>query len=355
MWKAEPITLSDEERRVLTVRAGSLSGSVRDARRARVILLAAQGMASARIAVETPMSPEYVALWRRRFLARRLDGLRDEPRPGRPRRIGHDERIAIAAAATSAKDPSDPVSTWTYYDIAEKLRGEGNVVSVSQVWRILKGLDIDLTRVRGWLNRRDDPEFWDRVRDVCGLYLDPPDQHALVLSIDEKTGIQAKRRIVADRPAGPGRARRREFEYRRHGTASLVAALAVHSGEVLAKPIERNDSVTFCDFLDDIDRAVAKDTKIIIILDNGSSHVSKATRAWLAAHPRFEAHYTPVHASWVNQVELFFSILQRKVIRNGDFASRDDLVDKLIRFIADYDQTARPFAWTYNAQPLRVA
>ena len=340
---------------MLAARASSLSGSVRDARRARVILLAAEGVPSARIAVETPMSPEYVALWRRRFLGRRLDGLQDEPRPGRPRRIGHDERLAIAAAATSAKDPSDPVSTWTYYEIAEKLRGEGTVVSLSQVWRILKGLDIDLTRVRGWLNRREDPEFWGRVRDVCGLYLAPPDQHALVLSIDEKTGIQAKRRIVADQPARPGRARRREFEYRRHGTASLVAALAVHSGQVLARPIARNDSATFCDFLDDIDRAVPPGTKIVIIMDNGSSHVSKATRAWLAARPRFEAHYTPKHASWVNQIELFFSILQRKVIRNGDFASRDDLIDKLIRFIADYDQTARPFAWTYSGQPLKVA
>ena len=340
---------------MLMARASSLTGSVRAARRARVVLWAAEGVSSAKIAARLPMSPEYVALWRRRFLARRVEGLNDEPRPGRPRRIGHDERIAIAATATSAKDPTDPVSTWTSYDIAEKLRGEGIEVSASQVWRVLRGLDIDLRRVRGWLNRRDDPEFWERVRDVCGLYLSPPDEHALVLSIDEKTGIQAKRRIAGDRPAGSGRARRREFEYRRDGTVSLVAALAVHSGEVLAEPIARNDSVTFCDFLDDIDRAVAKDCKIVVIMDNGSSHVSKHTRAWLAAHPRFEAHYTPKHASWVNQVELFFSILQRRVVRNGDFASRRDLTDKLVRFIADYDQTAKPFAWTYTGQPLKVA
>jgi transposase len=262
--------------------------------------------------------------------------------------------VAIAAAATSAKDPDDPVSTWTYYDLAEKLAGDGITVSVSRLWEILKAMDIDLTRVRGWLNRRDDPEFWDRVRAVCGLYLSPT-ENAVVLSIDEKTGIQAKSRVVVDRPPGPGRARRREFEYRRHGTASLVAALDVHTGEVLAKPITRNDSVTFCDFLDDIDRAVPPELKIVVILDNGSSHVSKATRQWLAGHPRFEAHYTPKHASWVNQVELFFSILQRKVIRNGNFVDRDDLIDKLLHFIADYDQTARPFAWTYAGQPLKVA
>lgn len=354
MFKAAPIVLSDDEVVVLRARARSQTGPVRAARRAQLILWAAEGVVSAEIARRLPMSEEYVAMWRRRFLADRLEGLNDRPRPGRPARLGHDDKVAIAAAATSAKDPDDPVSTWTYYDLAEKLGAEGITVSASRLWEILKAMDIDLTRVRGWLNRRDDPEFWDRVRDVCGLYLSPQ-QNAVVLSIDEKTGIQAKSRIVVDRPPGPGRARRREFEYRRHGTASLVAALDVHTGEVLAKPITRNDSATFCDFLDDIDRAVAPGLKIVVILDNGSSHVSKATRQWLADHPRFEAHYTPKHASWVNQVELFFSILQRKVIRNGNFADRDDLIDKLIRFIADYDQTARPFAWTYAGQPLKVA
>lgn len=355
MWKAEPITLSDDERAVLTARVASQTGQVRAAKRARLILLASDGMPSVQIAEQLPMSEEYVAMWRRRFLKERIAGLEDRPRSGRPRKIGHDEQIAIAAAATSAKDPSDPVSTWTYAELTAKLLADGLDISESQVWRILKGQDIDLTRVRGWLNRRDDPEFWERVRDVCGLYLNPPDEKALVLSIDEKTGIQAKRRIKPDQPPRKGRRRRREFEYSRDGTASLVAALDVHGGEVLAKVITRNDSVTFCDFLDDINRAVPPDKKIVVILDNGSSHVSKATRAWLAAHPRFEAHYTPKHASWVNQIELFFSILQRKVIRNGDFQNRADLIDKMIRFIADYDQTARPFAWTYSGQPLRVA
>jgi transposase len=187
------------------------------------------------------------------------------------------------------------------------------------------------------------------------LYLNPPGEKAVVLSIDEKTAIQAKRRIKADQPPARGRVRRREFEYRRDGTASLLAALDVHSGEVTGKIIKRNNSVTFCEFLEEIDASVPSDYKVIVILDNGSSHVSKATRKWLEAHPRFEAHYTPKHASWVNQIELFFSILQRKVIRNGDFANRADLIDKLLRFIDEYDKTAKPFAWTYSAQPLKVA
>lgn len=355
MFKAKPIVLSDDERAVLTARASSLTGSVRDAKRARLILLAASGISSAKISKELPMSEEYVALWRRRFLECRVEGLKDAPRPGGRRRICHDDAMAIAATATSAKDPADPVSTWTYFEITEKLRGEGLVISVSQVWRILRGMDINLTRVRGWLNRRDDPEFWDRVRDVCGLYLNPPGENALVLSIDEKTGIQAKRRIKPDQPPAKGRPRRREFEYRRDGTASLLAALNVHSGEVTGKIIDRNNSVTFCEFLGEIEASVAPGRKIVLILDNGSSHVSKATRKWLAEHPRFEAHYTPKHASWVNQIELFFSILQRKVIRNGDFADRADLINKILGFIAEYDKTAKPFAWTYSGQPLKVA
>lgn len=258
----------------------------------------------------------------------------------------------MAAIATSERDPADPVATWNYIEVAEALNAEGIVVSVSQVWRILTAMDIDLTKVRGWLNRRDDPTFWQRVRDICGLYLNPPEQ-ALVLSVDEKTSIQAKQRKHADQLPVVGRVRRREFEYVRHGTASLFAALDVHGGEVLAEPIPgKNDSVNFCAFLDDIERSVDPTLAIHVVLDNGSSHVSKYTKAWFAAHPRWTVHYTPPHASWVNQVELFFSILQRKVIANGNFASRDDLIAKLLAFIATYDQTAKPLKWTYAADPL---
>lgn len=170
-----------------------------------------------------------------------------------------------------------------------------------------------------------------------------------------RTSIQAKERRHPDQSCAPGRPRRREFEYIRHGTAGLVAALDVHSGSVAARPIERNNSTTFCAFLDSIDAEVDATLVIHVILDNGSSHVSKETKAWFAAHPRWVVHYTPPHASWVNQIELFFSILQRKVLRNGSFDSREDLIAKLLSFISDYDQTAKPFAWTYSANPLKVA
>ena len=202
------------------------------------------------------------------------------------------------------------------------------------------------------MNRRDDPQFWERVRDVCGLYLNCPD-NAIVVSVDEKTSVQAKEREHPDQPPTTGRRRRREWEYIRHGTASLFAALDVHSGEVLAEPIPgKNNSVNFCDFLNTIEHAVDPSSEIHVVLDNGSSHRSKYTKAWFVAHPRWVTHYTPPHASWVNQVELFFSILQRKVIRNGNFTSRDDLITKMLTFITDRNNNAKPFKWTYAADPL---
>ena len=317
-------------------------------------MLCAEPISLHKIGERVDMNEHQVTLWRRRFLARRLDGLNDAPRPGRPRRFGHDERIKMAAIATWAREPDDPVSTWTCVEVTEALRADGLDISVSQVWRILDAMDIDLSKVRGWINRRDDPGFWDRVRDVCGLYLSPP-QNAIVLSVDEKTGIQAKQRIHPDQPAKPGRPRRREFEYKRHGTAKLMAALDIATGQVLADAIESNNASTFIEFLETIDKTIDPSLDIHVVLDNGSSHVAKLTKAWFAAHPRWHAHYTPVHASWVNQIELFFSILQRKVIRNGNFTDRNDLITKLLTFIADYDQTAGPFAWTYAADPLKIA
>ncbi len=352
-YVAAPIVLDETTKATLERRVRATTAARRDVKRARIILLAATGMASRQISKQVGMHESHVAMWRQRFLAEGLDGLSDAARPGAPRRYGHDEWIKIAALATTAKDPDDPVATWTYQDLADALADDIGI-SRSQLWRILEELDIKPHKVTGWLNRGDDPEFWDRVEDVCGLYLSPP-ANAVVYSVDEKTGIQAKERKVATTPAGPGRPARSEFEYVRHGTASLLAAFEVTTGEVVATDIARNDSVTFIGFLADIDAKVAPSLSIHVVMDNGSSHVSKMTKAWLADHPRFVVHYTPVHASWVNQVELFFSIITRKVIKRGSFTSRADLVSKLMRYIASYNQTAKPFAWTYSGKPLTVA
>lgn len=353
-YEAAPITLDDEIRAELQRRIRAATSTQRAAKRAQVILLAADGVASRRIATQVGMHESNVAKWRARYLADGLAGLEDAPRPGHPLTYGPDVHIKIAALVTTQKDPEDPVSFWTHRDLADELHAEGIGISASQVGRILADMDIKPHKVTGWLNRRDDPQFWDRVEDVCGLYLSPP-ENALVVSVDEKTGIQAKERVVPSTAPTPGRPSRQEFEYRRHGTASLMAALQVHTGEVLATDIASNNASTFIAFLTDLDSKVAPDLDIHLIMDNGASHTAKATKAWLDEHPRFVPHYTPVHASWVNQVELFFSIITRKVIKRGNFSSRDDLVSKLMSYITSYNRTAKPFAWTYSGQPLRVA
>jgi transposase len=351
-FSVERLVLSDGQRVELERRVRAHTCSAREVRRARVILLCADGMSLARIGVEVGMDQHKVGEWRKRFISAGLEGLCDKPRSGRPRLFGHDERMKLAAVATSEKDENDPVPMWTYRELADSLHGDGIEISPSQVGRILKAMHIDVTKVRGWLNRPDDPGFWERVRDVCGIYLNCPD-NAVVLSIDEKTTVQAKERKRKTQPAKAGRRKRVEWEYIRHGTASLFAALNVHSGNVLGEPIPgKNDSKNFCDFLKKIDKSIDPSLEIHVVLDNGSSHTSKYTKAWFAAHPRWIVHYTPPHASWVNQVELFFSILQRKVTKNGNFKSRDDLITKLLTYIADYDQTAKPFKWTYAADPL---
>lgn len=352
-FKAEPIVLDDETRTELERRVRAATTPQRDLRRAMIVLLAAEGVASRQIAERVGMHQSHVAMWRQRFLADGLEGLADLPRPGAPPLYDHDDILKMAALATTTRDPDEPEATWTYQALADELRDEVGV-SRSQLWRILDDLDIKPHRFKGWINRRDDPQFWERVQDVCGLYLNRPD-NAVVLSMDEKTGIQAKERRQLTRPAGPGRPGREEFEYVRHGTASLMAALEVHSGEVFATDVVCNNSVTFIDFVEQVDAKVAPSLDIHVILDNGSSHVSKLTRGWFEAHPRFHVHYTPVHASWVNQIELVFSIVTRRVLRRGNFASRADLVSKLMRYIERYNETAQPFAWTYSGQPLKVA
>ncbi|MGQ0826654.1 MAG: IS630 family transposase [Actinomycetota bacterium] len=338
------------ERAELNRRVRAHTTPQRMARRCRIVLLAADGVANRRIAPAVGMNENQVGVWRKQFEAERLAGLEDRPRSGRPRVYGHDERLKIVATATATKP--EWASQWSHALLADVLGDMG--ISASQVGRILAELDIKPHLVRSWLARPDDPTFWERAADVCGLYLGRP-TNALVLSVDEKTAIPARSRKHPTKPVRPGRPERQEFEYRRHGTACLIAALNVHTGEVIATDTPRNNSVNFIAFLEQLDASVPKRKKIHLVLDNGSSHVSKLTKAWLGEHPRFVAHYTPKHASWLNQVELFFSILTRQLLRRGEFESRDDLVKNILGFIRQHNRTAKPFRWTYDGTPLKAA
>lgn len=314
-------------------------------RRARIVLLAYAGWPNAQIAEQLGCAVNTVRTWRHRFVVGGMPALLDRPRSGRPRIYGPEVTLQIVAAATSVPPPG--TSVWTHALIARELSGVG--ISCSQTGRILADLELKPHRVRGWLNRVDDEAFWAQAAAVCDAYLHPPAGTA-VICIDEKTGIQAKYRKYPERAAAPGRLGRREFEYVRNGTVSIVAALHVGTGEVVTEPIKRNDSVTFIAFLHRLDQSIDPRQNILLVMDNGSSHTSKATRAWLAEHPRIHVTYTPKHASWLDMAELWFSVLTRAVLRRGEFTSPTDLAEKITEFAIRYNQTATPWNWAYDAR-----
>ena len=315
------------------------------ARRARIVLLAHAGWPNARIAAELGCAVNTVRTWRRRFARGGVPSLCDRPRSGRPEVYGPDIRLAIVATATSV--PPEGVSARAHALIAGQLAGTG--ISVSQAGRILGGLELRPHLVRGWLNRRDDEQFWAQAAAVCDVYLRPPPGTA-VICIDEKTGIQAKYRKYPERPPRPGRPARREFEYVRNGTVSIVAALHVATGQVIAEPVSRNNPVTFTGFLHRLDQCIDPRLNIHLVMDNGPSHTSGATRAWIAAHPRITVTYTPKHASWLDMAELWFSVLTRALLRRGEFTSRADLIEKITGFTIRYNRTAKPWTWAYDAR-----
>lgn len=314
-------------------------------RRARIVLLAHAGWANARIAAELGCAEGTVRTWRRRFARGGMPALADRPRSGRPEVYGPAVRLAIVAAATSV--PPEDRPEWTHALIAAEVAGTG--ISASQAGRILADLELRPHKVRGWLRRADDAQFWAQAAAVCDAYLRPP-PGTVVICIDEKTGIQAKYRRYPERLPRPGRPARREFEYVRNGTVSIIAALHAATGQVVVEPVARNDSIAFTGFLHRLDQCTDPRLSIRIVMDNGSSHTSKATRAWIAAHPRITVTYTPKHASWLDMAELWFSVLTRGLLRRGEFTSRADLTEKITTFAIRYNQTAKPWTWAYDAR-----
>jgi transposase len=347
MWTVEALVLTSVERVELERRLRAQTTAHRDRVRAEVVLLASEGVPGKQIAGMVGLSQQSVCKWRIQFRDRGLGGLEDAPRSGRPLVYGPTDRLVLMAKVTEEHPEVD--AQWSHSELAVEMKAAAIPISASQIGRILAADNVKPHRVQGWLTRRDSPEFWERAADVCGLYLSPP-ANAVVLSIDEKTGIQAKSRKHPTQPVRAGRPERREFEYVRHGTASLIAALDVATGKVAAVDVARNDSVHFIEFLEQIDESIDPALSVHVVLDNGSSHRSKVTKKWFVEHPRFVVHYTPVHASWLNQVEAFFSILTRKVLRRGEFDSREQLVAKMLAFIEHRNTTATPFKWVYNAQ-----
>ncbi|WP_018639321.1 IS630 family transposase [Parafrankia elaeagni] len=347
------MVLGAAQRRRFKKLAGTVSAPFDQVRRARILLDAADGRwGPAALGRRHSVHADTVRRLCARFAVDGEAALVDRPRSGRPRRYGADARLAVLAAVTETAP--EAASQWSHRLLAEHLAPTVGM-SPAQIGRVLADLDLKPHRVRGWLNRPADPDFTDRAAAVCDLYLHPP-ADGVVISVDEKTAIQARSRRHPTRPVCSGSPEKREFEYVRHDTVSLVAAMDVATGQVLGEIIPgKNNSANFTWFLTRLDEAIDPALRIYLVMDNGSSHTARATRAWLAAHPRFVVTYTPKHASWLNMVEIFFSTLTRQLLRRGDFTSRDDLAEKILHFIEVHDRTARPYRWTYTGEPLKAA
>jgi transposase len=359
--------LRDGDRDELERRAASRTYGVRDVQRAEIVLLAADGVSNREIGVRVGMHYNQVAVWRRRYAEFALSGLVDEDRSRRPVVYGHDDVLRLVKTVT--EPPPDAATRWTMEALAGRMAEHGVPISASQVWRICQALDLKPWQTESLMTSHD-PDFWEKAADVCGLYLDPPD-NAMVWSVDEKTGIQAKSRVNPTRPAVPaghvddkaaeqavrGRPVRAEFEYKCNGTAMLFAALNVHGGEIAGWVADSSRSDNFVAFLQHLIDQTPTGLDLHCICDNLSAHKSAVVTEFLERpeNSHVHLHFTPTHASWLNQVELFFSIMQRRLLSRGEFDSVDDLADKIIAFINDYNRRAKPFKWTYAGRPLRVA
>lgn len=341
--KPTSLVLSAEQRVELERIVRASTSEQRLVTRAKVALFADEGMSNEKIASIVGLSPHKVGKWRRRIAEEGVAGLSDRPRPGGPRRYGHDRRIEVFKIACSP--PPEGETSWSVRALAERVG-----IGKTQTHHILAEADLKPHQVRSWLTSLD-PEFDTKQADVCGLYLNPP-ENAIVVSIDEKTSIQAKQPIRREIPAEPGKPARREFEYKRYGVQALLAALLVHSGKILGNVYERNSRLEFLDFLNQLEAEIPAGKDVHAILDNLQVHKTAEVNAWLEAHPRWHFHFTPTHASWLNQIELWFSILSRRLLRRGSFSSQADLKTQLLAFIERYNPTAKPFAWTYQGKPL---
>jgi transposase len=360
--RAVPVTLTAAERTTLTRRARGAKTAHRDRLRAQIVLAAARSRDNARIAADLQVTADTVRKWRGRFAARGLDGLRDLPRPGRPRRISELTRAAVVALACQLPAATGvPLSRWTGPELLAELTRAGTAedLSVSSVLRILAEHPVKPWQYQSWISPRD-PDFEARAAVILDLYqgfyqgtrLQPGDR---ILSVDAKPSIQARSRCHPTAPAARGRPVRVEHEYVRHGALALLAALDVHTGKVFAATPQATGIAPFMDLISQVmKRPEYKDApRVFVIVDNGSDHRGQAAAARLRdAYPNAIMIHTPVHASWLNQVEIVFSVIQKKVLTPGDFPGLGTLSYTLLAFVNRYNRTAQPFNWKFTADDL---
>jgi transposase len=339
------LILTADERTELQRRTRSRKIRAEDARRAEVILMLADGASFTTITSAVGCYPAYIIRWRERFETERLAGLRAKYR-GQPATVRTPALEARVLAKTRHKPP-DGSTHWSTRKLG-KVLGISHML-VARVWRRAGYQPHRLERYM----LSDDPQFEQKAADVIGLYLNPP-QHAVVFAADEKTAIQALDRLDPVLPLSPGRAERHGFEYFRHGTLSLYAALNTTTGEIIGQTVPRHTSAAFVDFLGDLVASQPHRREIHVIVDNLSAHKTKGVDTFLDAHPRVHLHFTPTYSSWLNQVELWFAKIERDLLARGIFTSLPDLARKIRRYITRYNDDPKPIRWTYSNPAHRI-
>ncbi len=340
--------LSTDERVELQKQANARNGRADSARHARLILLLADGLTWAEIRSKLDCPDSFISRWSKRFEADRLAGLFAR-HAGRSRYKVTDRLEAKILGWTTKRKPADGSTHWSSRKLAAELGGDVSHMTVARVWA-KHGLKPH--RLEGYI-ASNDPDFETKAADVIGLYLNPP-QNAAVFCVDEKTAIQALDRKDPVLPLSPGRAERHGFEYYRHGTLSLYAAFNTRTGEVLGKTAQRHTSAEFVAFLTDIVAHQPAGKEIHVIADTLSAHKTKGVAQFIAEHPTVHLHFTPTYSSWLNQVELWFSKIERDVIARGVFTSVSDLKRKLMRYIRQYNKQAKPVKWKYFDASRRI-
>jgi transposase len=339
----QPLTLTEEERTRLESLAHRARSQALLARRARVILVCAEGLNNKAAAKKLRCSPGMVGKWRARFLKFRVEGLHDEPRPGSPRKISDEqvEKVIIQTLETTPRGQTH----WSTRELA-KVTGMSRM-AISRIWRAF-GLQPHRTET---FKLSPDPLLIEKVRDIVGLYMNPPER-ALVLCVDEKSQIQALDRTQPMLPMRPGQVERRTHDYKRNGTTSLFAALELKTNRVIGQMHRRHRSQEFRKFLDTIEANVPTDLDIHIIMDNYGTHKTASIRNWFAKRPRFHMHFTPTYGSWINLVERWFAEITNKRIRRGIFRSVKELEAAIRDYIEVHNEDPKPFVWTKTADEI---
>jgi transposase len=337
------LALTDREREQLLRWARRAKSAQSLSLRSKIILRCAEGMDNTSVAAQLGCSTATVGKWRRRFVADRLDGLTDEPRPGAPRSVS-DDQVEEVVVATLERTPRE-ATHWSRASMAAETGLSKS--TVGRIWRAF-GLKPHLVET---FKLSSDPLFIEKVRDVVGLYLNPPER-AVVLSVDEKSGIQALNRSSPLLPMMPGVAERRSFDYARAGTTDLFAALDVATGLVIHSIQRRHRAIEFKKFLNQIDQTVPDELDVHLICDNLSTHKTPAITAWLAAHPRFHLHFTPTSSSWLNQVERWFGLLTERQLRRGIHNNVSALEHDIQAWIEQWNSNPQPFIWIKTADEI---